>query len=92
MKVEDVEDIFRYKCDNCDELFTDLQDKNNHCAMKNCSYPNRIPNNFVRHIFNLYYTGREIWNVNNFLYQKLQDNPVQEALLRKHIPWVRLSF
>ena len=46
MKVEDVEDKFRYKCNNCNELFTNLQDQNNHCAMNNCSYPNSIPNNF----------------------------------------------
>ena len=77
MKVEDVEDIFRYKCDNCDELFTDLQDKNNHCAMKNCSYPNRIPNNFDTIVNNI---KEESLDIENNVTTKTQIAPISQIL------------
>ena len=77
MKVEDVEDKFRYKCDNCDELFTDLQDKDNHCAMKNCSYPNRIPNNFDTIVNNI---KEESLDIENNVTTKTQIIPMSPAV------------
>ena len=73
MKVEDVEDKFRYKCDNCNELFTNLQDQNNHCAMNNCSYPN----NFDTIVNNI---KEESLDIENNVTTKTQIAPISQIL------------
>ena len=77
MKVEDVEDKFRYKCNNCNELFTNLQDQNNHCAMNNCSYPNSIPNNFDTIVNNI---KEESLEIENNVTTKTQIAPISQIL------------